>query len=75
MSRSIHKYKLLFENNNSIIYTVEYKNKANKVNKNIKINCTNIICALPRQNLINFTILKPYYNILNSINEISKMNF
>lgn len=62
-----------FENNNSIIYTVEYKNKANKVNKNIKINCTNIICALPRKNLINFTILKPYYNILNSINEISKV--
>lgn len=58
---------------NSSIYTIEYKNKANKINKNIKINCTNIICALPKQNLINFTILKPYYNILNSINEISKV--
>ena len=53
--------------------STQQKNNLEKNIKKIKINCTNVVCALPKQNLIGFDILKPYHNHLNSINEISKV--
>ena len=54
-------------NNEENLYNVIYKN-----NHNIKtIKCKHVVSALPRKDLIKFNILKPFKNIIDTVNDIN----
>lgn len=62
---------------NNIVYDIDksnYKVLYKTKNSSTKtIYSTHIVCALPRADLIKLDILNPYSNLLDSINEISKV--
>ncbi len=59
--------KSILYNTSDINYIVDYKHKNNKHT----ICCKYIVCAIPGIDLVKFKILKPYNNLLNSINNIN----
>ena len=72
-----NNYKL---RKNSYVKEISYNSENNKYivnycskNKKYNIKSNIIICALPRCDLIKFNILRDYKDVLNSINEISKV--
>ena len=58
---------------NHMKYKILYRNLKNNKSIDINIYCNNVICALPRQSLLKFDILRDYRKDLDTINEISKV--
>ena len=76
MIESIEKNKNYKLQKNSYVQNIVYdtnKNQYSITYNNKKVNCKYVVCAIPRNDLIKFNILKKYNYLLNTINEISKV--